>query len=332
MMERLHRLTAAWGPAGREQRIAELLQEMIAPFADEIRTDRFGNLLAMRRGSGEGARVMLSAHMDTMGAIALEANDQGLIRVAPVGGLRAQHAQGQRVLWGGGPVGILQHEPVEDPKEIDFKRIWCDIGASSREEALENVALGDICTLVGDLQVMGDLVAGPGLDNRVGCAVLLQVAEHLGACDHDVAFAFTCQGKVGPRGSGVAAYGLTPDIAFTVDLAAAEVPGGSRRGVSLGGGPALKLKDGGFMSHRALADLVQRTADDFSIPLQIEIGAGHDGPYDAQTIAQSGQGVPTAVIDIPGRYGGTALEVVNIRDLHGAADLLLKLLGSPLQF
>lgn len=332
MMERLHRLTAAWGPAGREQRVAELLQEMIAPFADEVRTDRFGNLLAVRRGSGQGLRVMLSAHMDTIGAIATEANEQGLIRVAPVGGLRTQNAMGQRVVWGGGVVGVLQHEPVADVKEIEFKRIWCDIGASSRAEALENVALGDICTLVGDLQAMGDLVAGPGLDNRAGCAVLLQVAEYLEGSEHDLLFAFTCQGQVGPRGSGVAAYGLSPDLAITVDLTPAEVPGGPQRGVNLGGGPALKLKDGGFMAHLPLAELVQQTAADFSIPLQIEIGSSPDGQHDAQTIAQSGQGVPTAVIDIPVRYGGTAVEAVNVRDLHGAADLLLKLLGSPLRF
>ncbi|MFZ5822791.1 MAG: M42 family metallopeptidase [Bacillota bacterium] len=328
LLERVQRLTAIWGPSGREQKVAAALEEIIAPFVDEVRYDRFGNLLAIRRGKEGGSRVLLSAHMDTAGALALNVSEKGLIYLAPVGGFKAHHAVGQRVVWGSGVVGVLQHEHAEEAKEIELKRLFCDIGAASREEALENVALGDMCTFVADTQVMGDLIVAPGLDNRAGCAVLLEVAEHLAQTDHEVIFAFTSQGEVAPRGSGVAAYGAEPDIAFVVDTApSGDIPKAPRAGTQLGSGAALKLKDGGYVAHHGVAGLVQGVAEEQAIPLQLEISAGAG---EAQVVTSAGLGVPTAVIDIPVRYRATAGEMVNLRDLHGAADLLLKLLGSPL--
>lgn len=329
LLERLHHLTAVWGPAGREHKIAQMIADEIGPLVDAVSRDKFGNLIAVKRGTGGGRRVMVTAHMDTIGAIALNISDRGLIHLAPVGGLKAHNAIGQRVVWGSGVVGILQHEPAEEAKEVDFKKLFCDIGATSKEEALENVTLGDMCTLVGELQQMGDCVAGPGLDNRAGCAVLLEVAEHLGQTEHEVAFVFTCQGEISSRGAGTAAWGVSPDLAFVVDVTGAgDVPKGPKVDVKLGSGPALKLKDGGYMAHQGMADLLRRTALDESIPLQTEILAG--GQTDAQIVSMTGQGVPTAVIDIPARYRGTASELVNVRDLHAAADLLLKLLRGPL--
>ena len=329
MLEQLHHLTAVWGPAGREQKILRAIADEIEPYVDEVKTDQFGNLIACKKGTGGGRRVMVAAHMDTIGAIAMNISDKGLIHLEPVGGLKAWNAMGQRVVWGSGAVGILQHEEIGDGKEIAFKKLWCDIGATTKAEALENVRLGEMCTLVGDLQQMGDFVTGPGLDNRAGCAVLLEVAAHLEACEHDVCFVFTSQGVSGPRGGGTAAFGVDPDLAFVVDLAGAgDVPKAPRVDVKLGKGPAVKLKDGGYMGHVGMIDLVRRVAAEHAIPLQTEIAAGSN---DAQVVSVAGQGIPTAVIDIPARYRGTAAEMVSLPDLHGAADLLLKLLGSGLE-
>ncbi|HYG56987.1 MAG TPA: M42 family peptidase [Symbiobacteriaceae bacterium] len=333
MIERLHRLAAVWGPSGREQKVAAAITEAIGPLVDEVRSDRFGNLIAVRRGAGGGKRVMVVAHMDTIGAIAMNINDKGLILLEPVGGLKAWNAIGQRVVWGSGVVGVIQHEPVEEAKEVSFKKLWCDIGATSRDEALENVRLGDMCTMAGDLQQMGDVVAGPGLDNRAGCTVLLEVAQHLEPINHEVVFVFACQGEVGPRGAGTAAYGIDPDLAIVVDVSATgDVPKAPRVEVRLGAGPALKLKDGNYMAHHAVGNLVRTVAEQQTIPLQTEIVASPGGHSDAQVVSIAGQGIPTAVIDIPARYRGTGTEMVSLRDMHGAADLVLKLLSSPLEW
>jgi endoglucanase len=332
MVERLYRLAAVWGPAGREQKVAQVIREAIEPFVDEVRLDPFGNLIAVKRGNPGAKRVMLAAHMDTIGAAAMNISDKGLIYLAPVGGFKAHHAIGQRVVWGSGAVGVLQHEPAAEAKEVDFKKLWCEIGATSKEEALENVRLGDMCTLVGDLQQMGEFFVGPGLDNRAGCAVLLEVAEHLTESDHEVAFVFTSQGEIGPRGAGTAAFGVNPAMAFVVDVTTAgDYPRAPRVEVKLGSGPALKIKDGAYMGHQGMIDTVRQVAQENSIPLQTEIVASGAGHSDAQVLSVAGQGVPTAVLDIPARYRGTAAEMVNIRDLHAVADLVLKLLRNPLE-
>jgi len=323
--ERLQRLVSLWGPAGREHRVAGALEEMIRSFVDEVRTDPFGNLIAVRRGAPGSRRVMLAAHMDTAGALAVEATPEGMIRLAPVGDWKAVHLIGQRVVWENGTVGVIQCEPGTDPKDLDFRKLWCDIGAGSRDEALERVSLGEMCTLAAGLQAMGDgIVVGAGLDNRAGCAVLLEVAERLGPVPCEVIFAFTCQGSVGARGGGPAAYGVRPDAALVVDTAPA-APGGSKAQVRLGQGPALRLKDGAFMAHFELSQRVRQVAEEAGLPLQTEISPDRNHG-DARAIAAAAGGVPTAVLDLPVRYLGTAGEMAHWKDLTALADLLRKVL------
>lgn len=331
MIDLLYRLTSVWGPSGREERVAEALREILVACTDSVDADRFGNLIAIRRGSPGGRRLLLAASMDTAGAVALNISEQGLIQLAPVGGLKVQHALGQRVVWGSGAVGVLQHQPVDEPKELDFKKLFCDIGAANKEEALESVRLGDVCTLVGDLQQMGDAVAGPALDSRAACAVLVQVAQHLVEPAAEVVFAFLSQSRT-LQGAGVAAFGTAPDLAVVLDHSAAtDMPGGGRTGVKMGAGPVLRLKDTGFMSHVALGDMVREVAGQYSIPLQTEILPSGNPSSLSQSVGAARSGVPAVVVGIPVRYRGSAAEMVNLRDLHGTADLLLKLCGSPLE-
>jgi len=328
LRERVRELAALWGPSGREHKVRDALQARVAPFVDEVRTDGFGNLLAVRKGKEGGRRVLLAAHMDTPGAIALNVSEKGLIYLAPVGGLKAHQVVGQRVVWGSGAVGVLQYEHADEPKELSFKKVFCDIGASSKDQALERVRLGDMCTLAGQVEFWGDLAVGPGLDNRLGCAVLLEVAERLKDSPHTVLFAFTSQGEVAPRGASVAAFGAEPDLAVLVDSAlSGDQPGARQVATRLGGGPALRLKDSGFVAHHLLSEKLFAVAGAEAIPLQRCVSpTGSEG----WTVHSAGPGVPTAVIDIPVRYQGTGGEMADIRDAEGAADLLLRLLGRPL--
>lgn len=329
LLERVQQLASIWGPSAREQRVADALRAQIAPYVDEVRADRFGNLLAVRNGAPGGRRVLISAHMDTPGAIALNVSDKGLIYLAPVGGLKPHHLVGKRVVWGSGAVGVLQAEHGEEPKDLTFKKLFCDIGATSREEALERVPLGDMCTLAGPVEAWDDLLVGPNLDNRLGCAVLLEVAAHLKETAHTVIFAFTSQGEVAPRGAAVAAFGAEPDVAVVVDSAlSGDQPGVRQLTTRLGGGPSLRLKDSVYVAHHGLAEEIAAVAAAALIPLQRAVS-----PTDSEgrVVASAGAGVPTAVVDIPVRYQGTGAEMASLRDAHGAADLLLKLLARPLE-
>ena len=70
--------------SGREKAIRSLLTERILPFCDEIREDALGNLIARKKGSGEGPSVMLCAHMDEIGSdkIASPSGGSGFICTA----------------------------------------------------------------------------------------------------------------------------------------------------------------------------------------------------------------------------------------------------------
>ena len=332
--ELLTKLTAAWGPSGHEYEVAAVIRTLVTPLVDEVRTDALGNVIALRKSrTGGGKKVMLAAHMDTIGGMVLNIADSGLLYCSPVGGLKAHHGIGHRALFKGGARGIIQHESVDDPRDIDMKKLWVDIGANSRSEAESMVALGDLFTLEAPLVTMGDRIVAPGLDDRAGCAVLLEVARHLTDTPHDVAFVFTVQGEIdnGPRGAGVAAFGLEPEVAFAVDVSpAGDTPKAPKLETKLGGGPALKLKDGQYVAHEGVKSLLLRVAGEFAIPLQREVLPAGKGHSDARIISTAGQGVPTGVITIPARYSGTAGEMVSLRDMHGAADLLLKVLSAPI--
>ncbi len=331
MIEILHRLAAIWGPSGHEHKIAAVIAEALAPLVDQVWTDRYGNVIGKRNGAVGGHKVMLVSHMDTSGAMALNIAESGLIYLTPIGGLKVHHAIGQRVVWGTGAVGVLQHEPTDDPRELDFKKLWCDLGASTRQAVAENLRLGDMCTLSGDLWHMGELLCGPGLDNRAGCAALMAVAERLEHPRHDLYFAFTCQGQVSARGAGPAAFGINPDLAFVVDFATGgDGPRAARSHAQLGKGPVLKLKEANFMAHQGLVDLIQGVATQHSIALQVVVGGTESSQTEGLAVSTAHGGIPVGLLEIPGRYRGTAGEVINIGDLHGTVDLLLKLLSDPL--
>jgi len=331
VIETLHRLAAVWGPSGREQKMTAVITDALTPLVDEVWSDRYGNVIGKRKGRPGGHKVMLISHMDTSGALAFNITETGLIYLAPIGGLKVHHAIGQRVVWGGGAVGVIQHEPTDEPRDLDFRKLWCDIGAATKDEVMDSLRVGDMCTLSGDLQQMGDLLCGPGLDNRAGCTALLAVAEHLDSSAHEVYFAFTCQGQVSARGAGPAAFGIDPAIAFVLDFAAGgDGPKAAKSHAKLGKGPAIKLKESNFMAHQGLADLIQTVADQHSIPLQVVVGGAEPAQTEGLVVSIAHGGVRVGLIEIPGRYRGTAGEMVNIRDLHGTVDLLLKLLSDPL--
>lgn len=336
MKETVTRLVSLWGPPGHEQDVAAAIRGLVEPHVDEVRTDAMGNLLAIRVAARPGGkRVMLVAHMDTMGGMVVNIGENGLLSCAGAGGFTAHGALGHRALFGRGIRGVIQHEPIDDPKEIDLKRLWVDIGATSRAEAESLVALGDMFTVEAPAIDLGDRLVAPGLDNRAGCAVLVEVARHLQDPPHEVCLVFTAQGEVttggGPRGAQAAAFGVSPDLALVVDVSpVGDTPSAPKVETRVGIGPGLKLKDGQYIAHEGVKSLLLRVADENAIPLQREILPAGQGHSDAQVLVSSGQGIPTGVITIPARYKGTAGEMVSLRDMHGAVDLLLKVLGGPI--
>lgn len=323
-------LAAIPGPSGREGAIRARIRELVEPVAEEIRIDPLGNLIAAARSKGGAAgarprRIMLAAHMDEIGVIAIHVDDDGFIRVRPIGGVSPTMLLGQRVRFTNGTTGVVGIEKTEGPKDITFDKLFVDIGAASKGEALEKVRVGDAAGLWHGVETAGEhRVVGRSLDNRTGCAVLVQALRELAEepGPHQVFFVFTVQEEVGLRGAGPAAFGLEPDMALAVDVTATgDTPKAQTMDVALGKGVAVKVQDRSIIAHWAVKELLVETAEAHGIPYQMEVLPF--GGTDAGAIHLTRAGVPSGVVSLPCRYLHTPAEMVDLRDLDAAVSLLL---------
>jgi len=165
------------------------------------------------------------------------------------------------------------------------------------------------------------------MDDRIGCAVAIESLKKLKASPHEVYFVFTVQEEVGLRGAGPSAYGIEPDLGFSIDVTGwGDTPGMKNVELALGKGPAIKIKDGGMLSDPRIVQWMIKTAEKNRIPYQREILLG--GTTDATAMQVSRAGVPVGCISIPCRYVHAPSEMVDLNDVQNAVKLIVKLLSN----
>jgi putative aminopeptidase FrvX len=350
-MDRLARLRADLtdlmltpGLAGHEERVAARLRATLATHGIPTTTDRLGNLIATFPGDPAAPSVMLFAHMDQLGFFVRKVEPDGLIRVERMGGVseRAMAAQAVLLCVGEGRdvPGIIMnkahHSTGQDEKYkvLPTPDIRIDTGHGSKQ-AVEAAGIRIGTPVIYHPHVLpmaNDRIAGTAIDDRAGCAVLLDIARALqtrttGPTVHIV---WSVQEEFNLRGAVVAAQVLQPDIALQIDLMlATDTPDMADRGeMTLGGGPGISLYSfhgrgtlNGTIPHPALVRLFEHTAEVEGIPLQrsAQVGVLTDLSY-VQTV---GQGVASLDIGFPMRHSHSALECCDLRDLVALADLTL---------
>jgi putative aminopeptidase FrvX len=331
MKELIKKLVETYGPSGREELIREVIKKEIESLADEVRVDALGNLIALKRGSDDGLKVMLAAHMDEIGIIVTHVDEKGFLRFARVGGVRPLALLGGRAVFANGTVGTFgleKLEPEEAQKIPGLDKLYLDVGAKDKESA--PVGVGDIAGFQRPFAAQGDRLMAKSLDDRIGCAVLIQVMRDLKASPHDVYFVFSVQEEVGLRGAITSTYGIQPDLGISVDVTGTgDTPEAYTLAVSLGEGPAVKVKDGGMLAHPLVKDLLVETAEELGIPYQLEVLVR--GTTDAMAIQVSRDGVPAGCLSIPCRYVHTPSEMVDHNDVLNAVKLLVAVLSKPIE-
>lgn len=319
---KLEALCTAYGPTGRETEIADVIKKQIEQYADEIRQDVMGNLIAIKKGSVGTRKVMLAAHMDEIGFIVTHIDDNGFLRVAAVGGVSPQRSIFQRVQFENGTIGVIGHE-TKDMKIESMKihHLFVDIGATTKQEAQKQVQIGDIAKFTAPYIKMAGRATSPAMDNRAGCVVLVELMERLKDNKDDVYFVFTSQEEVGLRGAKTAAFGIRPDLGIALDVTpAGDTPESTRFTVDLGKGPAIKVKDRSLLCNPLVIKMLTKAAEQAGIDTQREVL--EFGGTDSGAIQMTGQGVPAGVISIPCRYVHSQAETVDFGDIEGAVKLL----------
>lgn len=334
-------LTDAKGIPGNEREPREVMKKYITEYADEVTTDNLGSLIAKKVGQENGPKIMVAGHLDEVGFMVTRIDDKGFLYFQTVGGWWSQVMLAQRVtivtskgeitgITGSKPPHVLSPEARKKP--IDIKDIFIDIGASSKEEAMEwGVKPGDMIVPYFEFTVMNNekMLLAKAWDNRIGCAIAIDVLKNLKEINHpNIVYGVgTVQEEVGLRGAKTAANLTEPDIGFGVDVGiAGDTPGVTEKEAlsKMGKGPQIILYDASMVSHKGLRDLVTDTADELNIPYQFDSVPG--GGTDSGSIHLTHKGVPTLSITIATRYIHSHAAMLHRDDYENAVKLIVEVI------
>ena len=337
----LQELSNARGVSGNEAAVRDILRQAVAGIVDECRVDALGNLICLKKArtspssAAAPKRVLVAAHMDEVGLIITGFNGDGILRYAAVGSVDDRTLLAKQVLVGEKAVpGVIGYRPIhlirrdEADKRADMSLTAIDVGASSKEAAVKLAQPGDYVTFRTDFGMLSEeglrTAKGKALDDRVGCAELVEVLQ--GDYAFDMYAVFTTQEEVGSRGAHVAGYRINPDIAIALEgTVCDDLPKERDRDLSpvteLGKGPVISYRDGTVVCDRRLVKLFSRTAENFGIPYQYKRGA--IGGTDAGALHLVREGVPAVVLSVPCRYIHAPVSVVSLSDYDYAVKLLM---------
>lgn len=330
----LKELTALPGPSGCEDSVRDCILSKAGRLADEIRTDRLGSVVAVKRGTAaKPFTVMVCAHMDEVAFLITRIEDSGLLRFETTGSIDARILLSQRVLVRGEVRGVVGSMPVHLIKPEDMKKppkieeMYIDIGAEDRDGALKLVKPGDWAVFDSPYVEFGErLVKSKALDDRAGCSLLLEALE--GRYEATLTAVFSTMEEIGGMGAAAAAYALNPDAAIVLEgTTCADMHGvpDHLRVTVVGRGPAVTVMDKSAISDRKLRDFIIATAKRENIPWQHRAGAF--GGTDAGHIQPAREGIPVANINVPCRYIHSPVSVLSLDDYGNALKLLRAALG-----
>ena len=234
------------GPSGFEEVVAEKIQERIRPHVSSVEADPMGNVIAVKDGAvkdgpADAPVFMLMAHMDEVSMVVTYTGD-GFVRFEFVGSINPAVVVGQPVLvmtQSGNVPGVVCSPSVHLMQAET--ELWIDVGPR-----IDKVEPGDPIIFDTTPRWLDDdetVLATKAVDDRSGCAMLIELARRLKSVDLGVrlVFAFTVQEEVGARGATFAARNIHPDYAVALDNAYATDPGADKtKAFPLGTGPVIR--------------------------------------------------------------------------------------------
>lgn len=335
----LEEISNAFGPSGYESDVRAIMRRELAPFTNSMETDGLGSLIAASKGDPNAPRIMMAAHMDELGMIVRYITPEGYIKFVTLGGWLDQGLINQRywiktrkgmVL---GVTGLKTPHIMQGNERSQLKgrdEIFVDVGAKSKQDAEERLGIrpGDPIAPDSKLAVMngGALYVGKAWDDRVGCAVMIEVMRKLKASPvaASVYAVATVQEEIGLRGAHTASYMVKPDIGISIESGVAADYPGIRQEESqgrLGGGPTLFLHDSSMIPTLSFRDFFIDTAKAVTIPLQFNVLSGYG--EDGAEMQKSFSGIPAVNVTVPTRYLHNHNGIIARSDFDQTVDLIV---------
>jgi len=355
LKEILKDLTAAPGISGYETQAAEVASKHFSEYSDEVRIDKIGNVVAIKRGeqSGDGderRRILLAAHLDEIGLMVTKMEDGGFLRITAIGGVDSSILPGQEVTVLGkknynpltpfiplpkGGRGVVKGDlrgvigakpphiqgPGEANKPVNMDDLYIDVGLA-KEEVEEVVEVGTLVRIESEfLELSNGYIAAQALDDRSGVAAMVETMRRLTLRKHawDVYAIATAQEEFSGSGAIGAAFGIRPQIAIAIDVTFGAAPGlPERQTFPLNKGPVVGI---GPNFHPKISQKLRDVAKEHEIPCQLE-PSPHPGGTDAVNIQISRSGIPCGLLSIPLRNMHTTVEMLKLEDIKRLAELL----------
>ena len=339
----LEELANAPGPSGFEGPVRDILMRHFRSAGVAVSTDGLGSVIGALPGSSDAPRIMLAAHMDEVGAIVRYINQEGFVKFQTLGGWFDQALVNQRwtILTNKGPIsgvsGLISVHvaaPSDMTRVFPHDDIFIDVGARSKEEAERlGIRPGDAVVPSSSFTVLSNgRYSGKAMDDRVGCAMMLEVLRRLKEegtkPPNTIYFVGTVQEEIGLTGAHTAVQVVKPDLGISLEAGiAADHPGGKPEGAQerLGEGPVLYLADAAMLANLKLKGFIQRIAEENKIPLQTEVLSG--GAEDSAELQKFGIGKPAVNFAVATRYLHTHNSVIDRADLDRSVDLLVRILS-----
>lgn len=331
MLKHFEALCNLCAVSGDESAVRSYIMQVLDGRTDvSWQIDPLGSLLVEKKGRSRAPhKLMISAHMDEVGLIVTYGNSDGTLCISPVGGIDASVVIGRQVLVGQSRIpGVIGAKPVhllskEEKNALPkFSDLVLDIGAENAEQAKKIAPPGTFAYFLPDFRSFGsDRICSKAVDDRAGCAVLLDLLEQEAAFDFTAAF--LVQEEIGLRGAAAAAYTVAPDFALVLeattaaDLAGAE---GDEKVCALGGGPVISFMDRSTMYDRELYQMAFDICRKHGIPCQTKSRIA--GGNDSGAIHVSRGGVRTLAISLPCRYLHAPASVADRNDLEAMTRLV----------
>lgn len=329
MNKELSYLTSLFGASGSEGDVRQAVLNEIKEHCDRIETDRLGNIIAFKRGSMESpVPLMLCAHMDEVALMVTHIDSDGYLKFSAAGGVDPRILPGKHVVIGRhklhGVIGVLAPHLVraEEEKAPRMEELFIDIGAQNREEAEQNVSVGDMVGFDSDYQEFGaGLVRAKALDDRAGCYILIELIKK--ELPFDAYFVFTVMEEIGCLGAKTAAYSVQPQIALVIEGTTAgdiHTEKNETPVCSIGAGPVISFMDYSAIYDRALYRLALEAAGEAHIPVQTKEAVA--GGNESGTIQGTWGGCRVLAVSVPCRYIHSPVSVASLRDIENTEKLV----------
>ena len=332
MLENMKKLSELYGPSGDESKVVRYIASVVRPYVDELYTDALGTLYAVKHGGGK-RRVMLDAHVDEIAVIVTEIRPDGTMNYSTHLGNDPRMLLGKAVLVGANGIpGIFRVKnenryPASD-EYLGHDKLCIDIGTTSKEETEKYVSVGDYACFKASFESYDDkLITGKAFDDRVGCAVIMELLKNDYPCD--LYAVFSVQEEIGLRGATAAVQNVRPDFGIAFEGPAANDLDIGATGVqtvcAIGEGPIVTYMDNFTVVTEKLFNSVQDVAKENNIPYQLRNGV--KGGTNAYAIQTTFTGAETYVISTPCRYIHSPRSIADINDVintYKLADALLR--------